>query len=39
METERKSGCISKFSRLHPAPLFRGGGKLENVEKNHQQRA
>jgi hypothetical protein len=38
-ETERKSGCILKFCGLHPIPLLRGGGKLENPEKNHRQHA
>jgi hypothetical protein len=38
-ETERKSGCILKFSGLHPIPLFRGGGKLDSPEKNHRQHA
>jgi hypothetical protein len=36
MEAERKSGCILKCSGLHPIPLFRGGGKPENPEKNHR---
>jgi hypothetical protein len=39
METEMKSGLFSNFSGLHPIPLFRGGGKPENPEKNHRQHA